>query len=637
MSREPIRIPIARLQSARTLARELFLRMPRNQKMIRIVNSGDEHRGALLARLQSTPDAEVLAIPLEGDPTDPAAFPLYVVDLTQSEQAEGSSGEPLDEAAAEAVTAASSVGEIGQAAAAQDEPAPASVEAAIAAAASPGSDEAQIPAQIAEPSAETTVAPDVAEAETSQAFSADETPPEEEERLEAGEDEEPARASFTGDDSTEDFAQTFSADAPARRDDTKRTFQKSKEEGRELHFSKTAPKAGEDADENTTTIPAGPLNSPEQIQVVSERLSGVVEEFAAVAAHIEEEARLAASLDKAAATFEAFSQAPESLDADSRERLRLELKICLDEIKTREKEGSDMPEVLRALRDSLAMVAGAMLSDGPARADLPDLAALSSHFSGFVQEFKAATGGIDAKAAESLTRNLEKTAANLEQFSAGKIPADEQAVQSLRQDLTGCLEEIRTQETSGSPLATELAVVKDTIAQALNALPFTSRGARAYRETPQIAGRMATLLAYSLGYVSATYLHDVALATSIFFTVKNGVAVDTGALPEMSRAAIASERGAATAPLEDSLAIIDFLDIYFESPDCDRTQKDFLRRTFDSALGALSGGSREVNEWNVARWKTFLDKGPSISALSVCSKASSKANKSVKELTANAS
>jgi len=664
MSREPIRIPIARLQTARPLARELFLRMPRNQKMIRIVNPGDDLRPALLARLQASADVEILAIPLEGDPTDAASFPLYVVDLSQTKLAEaaveainehgtqnaaapGDSASPQEGAHSSKLLVLESSTE-----STESRSLISSSESAESKTLISGDDSSESTTLVmgANSSESTTVVsgaapgdtsttkikPATLELEPSQTFSPDEPMAQEEERLAANDEAQLEQASFTGDAADEKITQTFSPDKPAPPDETKRTFQKTKEKERELRFSKSAPKAEEDPGEESTRVAAGSLNSPAKIQVVSKRLSGVVEEFAAVAEHIEEEVRFAGSLEKAAEAFEAFSRSPDSLDSGSRDRLRQELKICLDELNTREKEGSDMPEVLRALKDSLARVATAVLSDSPAQADLPDLAALSSHFSGFVQEFQAASGGIDPQAAESLTRNLEKTAASLDRFSTGKDPQTEQAVELLRQDLTGCLEEIQTQETRGTQLASELTVVKDSITQALNALPFTSRGARAYRDTPQIAGRLATLLAYSLGYVSTSYLHDVALATSIFFTVKNGAEVDIGALPEMSRAAVAHDRAAAPMPIEDSLAIIEFLDFYFDSPDCDRTQKDFMKRTFESALSALHGGAeRPINEWNVERWKNFVDKGPSISALSVCSKASSKANKTARELAGN--
>lgn len=111
-----------------------------------------------------------------------------------------------------------------------------------------------------------------------------------------------------------------------------------------------------------------------------------------------------------------------------------------------------------------------------------------------------------------------------------------------------------------------------------------------------------------------------------------------GGLTPMAKTLLAenSLTNNAGTPLGDSAAILHFLDRYFENPDCDRTQKEFGSRPFESTLAELEEKEASANEWTIARWRYFVEKGPSLTALSACSKASAKANKSARMLSQEA-
>lgn len=146
--------------------------------------------------------------------------------------------------------------------------------------------------------------------------------------------------------------------------------------------------------------------------------------------------------------------------------------------------------------------------------------------------------------------------------------------------------------------------------------------AAVYNDLPATAGRMAALLAHSIGYANAAYLSDLAFTTMAYFFRKEGKSFEDLPLPPLARAVLEAQNGDLDSSLSDTQEIIRLLETYFDNPECDRSSKEFSRRVFRETLEGLRGRPDSLNRWNEARWAQFVDKGPSIAAQSLCGKAS---------------
>lgn len=163
---------------------------------------------------------------------------------------------------------------------------------------------------------------------------------------------------------------------------------------------------------------------------------------------------------------------------------------------------------------------------------------------------------------------------------------------------------------------------------------FSTTHARAavFKELPATAARMATYLAHSLGYVHLDYLSELALAVMLHFSRKDGKTVETEGLPPLIQSVLQARHSLMDSTVEDSLEIVTLLEMYFKNPECDRSLKDFSQRLFHSTLSELRIRPESVNIWNDARWVQFVEKGPSLDAHSLCSKATARAIKMSKEM-----
>jgi hypothetical protein len=510
MARELIKITASILRAGKPFAREIFLRMPKNQKMLRLVQAGDEIRPALLARLLDNREAEIFAQPLDSDPMDGPSLDLY-----------------------------------------GDEPA---------------SESASFP-------------PDTAGFEAEAQFTADENLTESR-RIRAADREAQAEARFGGDMVNEEEETIFGNESEA---DAEETF------------------------------------------LVGGNLAEAVENFSVPARQRREEKNtLGRLLGLAAEGFAAYTADPGSAHEETRSALVAALSEAFSEVARQESAGSEIPHVLRALRDSLGRVSEAVTRGDlalPANADLP---ALSEHLSGFVQEFKATLERPTEEVA--FESRLELVAKEYAAFSEELAPEGE-AVERLRETLDHCVFEIQARVAVKGAISPDLLTVKDSLLRAIDSLPITSRIAKAYRDTPLIAARFASLLAHSLGYASPQYLYDVAFTAHLFFAGKNGAPLSPSELSPMAEALLSAALPTdhAGTPLGDSASILHFLDRYFESPDCDRTKTEFEKRAFENTLRVAL-----PNEWTAARWRYFVDEGPSLKALSACSKAAAKANRTAR-------
>lgn len=163
---------------------------------------------------------------------------------------------------------------------------------------------------------------------------------------------------------------------------------------------------------------------------------------------------------------------------------------------------------------------------------------------------------------------------------------------------------------------------------------FQSSNARAaiYKELPAMAGRLATYLAHSLGYVSSAFLYDLALGVILYFNKVEGKNISDEDLPMLIQAILRKQHSDIDSSVEDSIEIVSLLEIYFQNPECDRTQKNFSERIFQETLIALRARPEKLNVWNEARWTQFITNGPTVSAHSLCSKATARAIKYSREL-----
>lgn len=578
MKRERIQIAASQLQGGKAFGRELYLRMPKNRKMLRIVLRGDEIRPDLLARLLADPAVELFAQPEDGDPERAEALPLYDLPVPTPETVVGDDAGSLGN-----ITVKPAAPDLNSARLAKDaEEAPQeSLLALTAAIAEESAPVITIRQEDEEHVRIASDAPDI-EPETSVARGDDEAGST---RLVKGTEEAPQESLLARRrrEAEENAARAFEAESS---DEAITVIARSREE--EEHF-----RIAGDA-------PAG----PEEIRVAAERLEAAVDDFSISSRKAkDEEQRLSAFLDIVAEGFAAFRSDPASEGDDAGKALLPALAEALTEIARQEKRGTEIPEVLRALRDSLGRVADAITR-------------------------KSASG-----AGTGLEQSLAGAVQAYAHFAAGAAPSDESAVH-VREKLQHGLEQIAGRVSEGSASAPELLAIRGSLEQALSALPETSRAGRAYRETPQIASRFATFLAHSLGYVSPLYLCDLAFATQLYFSEKNGTPLSVEKLPDITKAA----KGATSAvefagsPLGDSVAILHFLDRYFDNPDCDRTQTELGKRTFESTMRELTETNSSPEPWTATRWRNFVEQGPTITALSLCGKAAAKAQKMVRTL-----
>jgi len=78
MNPKLIKVRIERFQLGKPFAREVFLNMPINGKMIRVILIGDEMSPTLLSRLRQRNVDSLFVSPREGDTLDSETFPLYL-------------------------------------------------------------------------------------------------------------------------------------------------------------------------------------------------------------------------------------------------------------------------------------------------------------------------------------------------------------------------------------------------------------------------------------------------------------------------------------------------------------------------------------------------------------------------------
>jgi hypothetical protein len=631
-----VRIPVALLEADRVFARDVFLYLPRNQKYVRLARRDATLDAAMLARLAADAGCVIYALGEPGDPADPAKFPLYataageagalstpVVLVAGAESAED--GAPAPRAETTADETATSFAETAETTTA----------AKVTAAGLPDEESSRLASLEAEAEEENRVK---AEGAT-----------EEDARRVRPLGEEPGTASVIAADSSEDTpARNFS---PDREEEVVRIkFSADEAEATPL---KTFPAGG--GEEEAGTIVAPRKQKDPALDFSVDATPGVLDpEADALLAGVEESA---AAPTGAEGTPDPFVEN----GATGAGRTNKTLQFLQGKGATKKAAAANG----QADSSEKASEAGTLISapgaaDGglPAIAvDLADaVARFDSHVAGTYDEnllrlrsdldsavttFRSIADGesVSEEVLTDLENSLNATAfaaGTLQDSSNAKLASSAPALQAVLELAASAIESRRQaygqrNVTPGDLMDLETWELSES--SSAGNLPGVSREAIAYREMPLIAGRLATQLAVALGYGNIDYLADLALSTIAIFSKDAGATVDETGLTPLNRAVLEKSSAFVEGAFEDALWIIEFLQAYFQNPDCDRTIREFSRRTFDSTLAKLEANAGfAIDPTVTARWHQLVERGPTMTVLSASGKAAARATKSARSM-----
>jgi hypothetical protein len=632
MNRAHVKIPIARLVAGKAFAREIYLSMPRNGKLLRLARKQGELTPAMLARIVAEGTREVYGLPEVGDATDPERFPLYVMPGDAPLAAQEAAAADSDEA-----------------------PSPESINAAMDEALS-----AFKPDTTEEES--TRVKPLTAEEETAQKVAADFVT--EESRKARGKfDADESEENISGGGEAEDATRVKGAreqdeDSRLRVGESSESFEARRvrgfEEGTEGDaHSRVDGEAGEtfgaksESGEGSlvTKVSGAPPIGQEQN---SEGALDAIELAAARAAknagaHAQGEAL------RAAREEEGFSAQGKLLPTESvPEQVTIVRGGDFDsgERASRTSEGDAVRgPALAAIEEDLRNVVEQFRKRAAESGD-PAMTTLAADLDGVGNAFRRFAAGetTNLQAIEVLADTLEEAIftvgalpTTIAEALRSSAPAVRAALEMAASAVEQRLEEAEHRFSSDSKPADKDKGFAAEGVQVPGEYALTSRSAAAYKETPQIAGRLAALLGHSLGYASQDFLADLALTAVLVFSAKAGAKIDEAAVTPLGRAALVRTHVFSDGVVEDSLWIIDFLEAYFRNPECDRTQKEFSKRVFDNTLAALEGRNAGPHAAVAARWRQFVERGLTMNAASASSRAIARANKAAKDIIQDAS
>ena len=85
--------------------------------------------------------------------------------------------------------------------------------------------------------------------------------------------------------------------------------------------------------------------------------------------------------------------------------------------------------------------------------------------------------------------------------------------------------------------------------------------------------------------------------------------------------------------VDDSKDILLFLDAYLSDKECDRSQKDFLKKIFDRAVMQFDSQENAPSGLSIRKWASFVERGPTMDSHSVCTRAAARAMKCARAAT----
>jgi hypothetical protein len=229
------------------------------------------------------------------------------------------------------------------------------------------------------------------------------------------------------------------------------------------------------------------------------------------------------------------------------------------------------------------------------------------------------------KKAQNLQR-LKNALANLE---AG-IPISDDSLMAELEDFyetLGGSPEAEGSHATASPESENAEKLEDAAAKAL----LADRHA-APRDTRSAISSLATQLAYGIGYSDPNFLSDVAISALVYFAKLDGSEVKAdSSLPSLTLA-ILDNKEAGNLAIADSKQILFFLERYLSNPDCDKLSKEISPNVLTKTEMSFATDGETLNPWNMARWQQFVKKGVGLSTMSLCSQASVRALKQIRTI-----
>lgn len=605
MSDKFLKIPISRFEASKVFSCDVFLHLVLNGRYVRLASAGDEMSPAMLARMIEKGVAS-LCVPTNGqEGLDPNTISLYAAPPVTVE------------ATASAPLVSNTVVEPGEASFA---PNPSPPEEAITVASAP---EENIPEQ--------TFSADSPVELTSQSFSA--SPPEKPEEIHIAGSPPPEKLEeihIAGAPSPEEPEQVFGNTAEAE------------SEGNELLARLKSTLLGEKLAKETEAfhekLSALPVKERKKLRreftalseasdrVNSNRVDASLERKYSVASEIAEFQALgtsAATPDLLVRASERIVKALKTLDVG-----RAQLIVC-GRLITESEE----------FRESVALTRLGKISGGPPKTEkektaLADDVKNSVMVNRISEEILKFSASHEEEGEQRFSPELASLERALETVSAGgalpeeienRFSADEEAK-----------ELITVFSNSGDDAAKKIAehvkVTSDRRDQAMEELHSQRNDgslvrAKSHRDLPATVSRLAAYLGYSLGYTNLNLLSDLALTAVLHFAQKEEeVRFSKEAIPPFVQAVM--EKNPSTDFVAgDAQEIIQVIDAYISNPECDRQQKDFVKRVFDQTVEALAEESKPLDAINLAKWSKFVERGADLTGHSICVKASASAIK----------
>lgn len=198
-------------------------------------------------------------------------------------------------------------------------------------------------------------------------------------------------------------------------------------------------------------------------------------------------------------------------------------------------------------------------------------------------------------------------------------------------------QEFMTAFENGSPEAVSKRIaqannLRNSAMENLNKNQTALLRAKVNRDLPATVSRLCAYLAYSAGYTDLKLLSELALAAILYFAKKEeGTSLATTPLPAFVQSILDFEE-MGDLVVEDAVEIVQVVEAYLNDPECDRSQRDFVKRIFDRTIDDLHRSSREIDFINLARWQKFTERGPDLTGHSLCTKASAYAIKQSKSI-----
>ncbi len=150
------------------------------------------------------------------------------------------------------------------------------------------------------------------------------------------------------------------------------------------------------------------------------------------------------------------------------------------------------------------------------------------------------------------------------------------------------------------------------------------------RDAAASLSKLAAYLGSAIGYSNVDFLAELGFGVVFQYQQRMGVESSTEKLPPFSRRAL-MDSYSPNSLVDDYLNVLKFIELYSSDPLVDLKDKEFSKKIFDRTLEKTKNAEFSPDPMSLSQWVTFVEKGPSMDVHSICSKASAKALKYVKD------